>query len=60
MMKILLSATPVIDANIVTELLGLVKSVMGLFSEYPLNILLIASLCFVAFGIFGRAKHVAM
>ena len=57
---ILASETPVINTGIVNELLGLVKSVMGLFSEYPLNILLIASLCFVAFGIFGRAKHVAM
>lgn len=60
MPKILLSATPVIDTAIVSELIDLVKSVMGLFSEFPLNVLLVASLCFVAFGLFGRAKSAAM
>lgn len=50
----------VINTGIVTELLNLVKNVMGLFSEFPLNVLLIASLCFVAFGLFKRAKAAAM
>lgn len=53
-------AEAVIDTSIVTELVALVKSVMGLFSEFPLNVLLIASLCFVAFGLFSRAKSAAM
>ncbi|GFH93879.1 hypothetical protein IMSAGC003_00407 [Lachnospiraceae bacterium] len=55
-----LSATPLIDVSIVNELVALVRSVMGLFSDFPLNVLLIASLCFVAFGLFGRAKSAAM
>lgn len=50
----------VINTGIVTELVNLVKNVMGLFSEFPLNVLLIASLCFVAFGLFKRAKAAAM
>lgn len=50
----------VINIGIVTELVNLVKNVMGLFSEFPLNVLLIASLCFVAFGLFSRAKSAAM
>ena len=50
----------VIDSSLVTELVNLVKTVMGLFSEFPLNVLLIASLCFVAFGLFSRAKSAAM
>lgn len=50
----------VINTGIVTELVNLVKNVMGLFSEFPLNVLLIASLCFVAFGMFKRAKAAAM
>lgn len=50
----------VINTGIVTELVNLVKNVMGLFSEFPLNVLLIASLCFVAFGLFSRAKSAAM
>lgn len=53
-----LTGTPVIDTTIVTELVNLVKSVMGLFSEFPLNVLLIAGLCFVAFGLFGKARSV--
>lgn len=55
-----LSSTPLIDTSIVNELVALVRSVMGLFSDFPLNVLLIASLCFVAFGLFGRAKSAAM
>lgn len=53
-------ASAVINTGIVEELLALVKSVMGLFSEFPLNVLLIASLAFVAFGLFARAKSAAM
>lgn len=60
MFPVLLTSTPLIDTSIVNELVALVRSVMGLFSDYPLNILLIASLCFVAFGLFGRAKSAAM
>lgn len=52
-------ASTVIDTGIVNELVNLVKTVMGLFSEFPLNVLLIASLCFVAFGLFNRAKGAA-
>ena len=59
-LTVLASSTPVIDTSIVNELMTLVKSVMGLFSEFPLNVLLIASLCFVGFAIFGRAKRAAM
>jgi hypothetical protein len=55
-----LVADAVIDTSIVTELVSLTKTVMGLFSEFPLNVLLIASLCFVAFGLFSRAKSAAM
>ncbi len=47
-----------IDTSLVNELIELVKSVMSLFSEFPLNILLIAGLCFVAFGLFGKARSV--
>lgn len=54
------ASTSVINTGIVNELISLVKNVMGLFSEFPLNVLLIASLCFVAFGMFKRAKAAAM
>ncbi len=57
---LLSGSSPVIDTSIVNELVALVRSVMGLFSDFPLNVLLIASLCFVAFGLFRRAKRAAM
>ena len=57
---IIATGESVIDSGLVTELVNLVKTVMGLFSEFPLNVLLIASLCFVAFGLFRRAKSAAM
>jgi hypothetical protein len=53
-------ATTSIDTAVVNEVIALVRSVMGLFSDFPLNVLLIAGLCFVAFGLFGRAKSAAM
>ena len=59
-MGIIATETAAIDTSLVTELVNLVKTVMGLFSEFPLNVLLIASLCFVAFGLFARAKRAAM
>lgn len=42
-----------------TALMTLITSVMGIFSEFPLNIILVASLAGVAFKIFGRAKRAA-
>ena len=37
----------------------LIKQAMGLFSEFPLNLLLVGSLFGVAFAIFRRAKGAA-
>lgn len=47
----------VIDTAIVTELVNLTKSVMVLFAEFPLNVLLVGSLAFMGFGFFRAAKH---
>lgn len=60
MAGMMLTAETAIDTGIVTELVTLVKTVMGLFSEFPLNVLLVAGLCFVAFGLFSRAKGAVM
>lgn len=59
-LTVMLSATPAINTSLVGEFIALVKSVMGLFGEFPLNVLLIATLSFVAFGLFRRAKRAAM
>ena len=53
------AAEAVIDVSLVTELINLVKSVCGLFTIFPLNVFLIASLVFVAFKIFRSAKVAA-
>lgn len=52
-------AEAVIDVSLVTELINLVKSVCGLFTIFPLNVFLIASLVFVGFRIFRSAKGAA-
>lgn len=53
------AADAVIDTALVTELVNLVKSVCGLFTIFPLNVFLIASLVFVGFRIFRSAKGAA-
>lgn len=52
-------AEAVIDVSLITELINLVKSVCGLFTIFPLNVFLIASLVFVGFKIFRSAKGAA-
>ena len=53
------AAGAVIDVSLVAELINLVKSVCGLFTIFPLNVFLIASLVFVGFKIFRSAKGAA-
>lgn len=50
-------AAPTFDTAIVTTLLSVCKSVMGLFTMYPLNILLAVSVACACFGLFGVAKR---
>jgi len=50
----------VINQSWVSQTVELVRSVMALFTEFPLNVLLIASLCFVAFDLFSRARSAAV
>ena len=50
-------AAPTFDIAIVTTLISVCKSIMGLFGEYPLNILLTVSVACACFGLFGVAKR---
>lgn len=52
-------AASTIDSSLVTEVIGFVKSFMGLFNEFPLNVLLIGGLAGMAFGIFRKGKKAA-
>lgn len=49
----------VIPTGLADEVTGLVSSVMGLFSSYPLNIFLVMGLCVGAFKVFRAAKRAA-
>lgn len=45
------------DTSLVTTILSVCKSVMSLFGEYPLNILLAIGIACACFGVFGVAKR---
>lgn len=45
------------DTGLVTTILSVCKSVMGLFGDYPLNILLAIGIACACFGVFGVAKR---
>lgn len=48
-----------IDSAVIQDLLDLCRQVMSLFTEFPLNVFLIASLVGIGFGIFKAAKRAA-
>ena len=48
-----------IDENLVDSLINLAKACMGLFTEFPINIILIGGLAGVAFGLIRKAKKTA-
>lgn len=56
---VLASSTTTTTVSGIEGALGLVKSVMGLFTEYPLNIYLVCGLACVGFGVFRAAKGAA-
>ena len=50
-------AVATLDQSLVIELINLCKTCMGLFSEFPMNLLLVASLVGIGFAIFRNAKR---
>ena len=52
-------AAPTFDIALVTTILDVCKKIMGLFSEYPLNIMLGISIPCMCFGVFAVAKRAA-
>ena len=52
-------AAPAFDTGLVTTILDVCKKIMGLFSEYPLNIMLGISIACMCFGLFAVAKRAA-
>lgn len=52
-------AAPTFDIALVTIILDVCKKIMGLFSIYPLNIMLGISIACMCFGVFAVAKRAA-
>lgn len=52
-------AAPTFDTGSVTTILDVCKKTMGLFGEYPLNIMLTISIACMCFGVFAVAKRSA-
>lgn len=48
-----------IDTGLVSEVIGVAKSVMGLFKEFPINVILIGTVAGIAFKLIRGAKHTA-
>lgn len=55
-MPFVMASAASIDTGLVSELIAVVKSCMGLFSEFPMNVFIIGSIVGLGFGIFRRAK----
>lgn len=48
-----------LDTSIVTEVITVAKTVMGLFTEFPINIFLYAGIAGIGFKIFKKGKGAA-
>lgn len=52
----LTGADAVIDTALVAEVIATCKTVMGLFTEFPLNVILVTSIAAICFGLFKSAR----
>lgn len=50
---------PIINASLVTEIINTAKSLLGLLTSFPLNIIVLGSVAGVAFKFIRGAKRVA-
>lgn len=50
-------STGVIDTGLVSAVIDVTKSALGLFSVFPLNVFLIASIIGIGIGVFKKMKH---
>lgn len=49
----------IFDATIVDVLINILKKMTHLFTIFPINVVMIASICGIAFGLLGKAKRTA-
>lgn len=50
------ATTTVVDTGLVDSIIGVTKSALGLFSEFPLNVFLIASIIGIGIGVFKKLR----
>lgn len=56
-MNILLTANPVINETVFETIINAAKSVLGLFTEFPINVFLAFSVIGIAVGVIKRLKR---
>ena len=56
-LTLLTSGTTGLNAQWITDFMGIVKEAIAICSEFPLNILLTASLVAAGVGVFSRLKN---
>ncbi|MGN0506412.1 MAG: hypothetical protein ACI4FZ_07615 [Lachnospiraceae bacterium] len=54
---VMLSASNGIDVTIVDSILEVTRTILGMFSVFPLNVFLTAGLITIGIGIFTQLKH---
>lgn len=51
--------TPVINSSLITEIVNVAKELLGLLTEFPLNVFVVASIAGIGFSFLRKAKRVA-
>lgn len=46
-----------IDTGLVSSVIGVTREALGLFSTFPLNVFLVASVIGIGIGVFKKLKH---
>lgn len=56
MLNMFVSATPTVDESVFDIIVNGAKAVLGLFTEFPINVFLAVSIIGVAIGVIKRIK----
>lgn len=51
--------TPVINSDLIGEIIGVAQNLLGLLTAFPLNVFVVASIAGIGFSFLRKAKRVA-
>lgn len=51
--------TPVINGDLIGEIIGVAQDLLGLLTNFPLNVFVVASIAGIGFSFLRKAKRVA-